>query len=88
MKIKKNYFWILGVILAFILYLIWYIYVNILSSKTPNLGIIALGYILVIPCHAFRLNNLDNPSLCLTISLLGYMILGALIGLLISKIKR
>ena len=58
MVLNKKYYWLVGGIVALIIYSLGYLYVNYLASSKPNLAILAFAYPLVLPCHLIGLNKL------------------------------
>lgn len=88
MPIDKKYYWVVGGIIALVLYFIAYLYINYLASSEPSLGLLVISLPLVLPCHLFNLNKLGNPYVCFIFSIIVYFLIGSLIGLLIYKIKK
>jgi len=86
MKLDKRYYWVVGGSVAIGLYLLDYLFINLLALKEPNLGILVLALPLVLPCNILGFK--DNPYICVISSLIVYALVGALIGFLISKIKK
>jgi len=86
---KKIKYILIGISISLVLYLAFYFYLNTLTAQGKGgLGIIALAYPLVLPCHLVSLNKLNNPYICTIFSGVVYLGLGALIGFLVYKFKK
>ena len=88
MNINKKYYWIIGGVVALIIYSLGYLYVNYLASTEPNLALLAIALPLVLPCHLVGLNKLGNAFVCTIFSIVIYFLLGSLIGFLVYKIRK
>ena len=88
MNINKRYYWLIGGVVALIVYFIGYLYINYLASTEPSLALLAISLPLVLPCHLIGLNKLGNAYACFVFSIITYFLLGALIGFLVYKIRN
>lgn len=88
MTLNKKYYWIVGGLIALVIYFLAYLYVNYLASTKPNLALLAISLPLVLPCHLFGLNKLGNAYICFVFSIVIYFLLGSLIGFLVYKMKK
>ena len=82
MKIKKEYYWIIGGLISLVIYAVFYIIYS-LPCKGECFELLLFGLFLSIPCKIIGLK--EN---CTSISVLIYFLLGALIGFLVYKIKN
>lgn len=88
MNINKRYYWLIGGVVALIVYFTGYLYINYLASTEPSLALLAISLPLVLPCHLIGLNKLGNAYPCFVFSIIIYFLLGSLIGFLVYKIKK
>jgi hypothetical protein len=87
MKLKKNiiekkYFWIYGGIFGLIFYLLMYLLYSI-PCEGECFELLLIGFIAALPCVL-----LGIKSICLILSLIFWFVIGSLIGLLITKLKK
>ena len=84
-KIEKKNYWLVGGSIAVIINIIILFLINYFLTKGEEcFECIVLGIFARFPCLIVDINSI----LCTIISLLVYFIIGALLGLFISKLKK
>jgi len=81
-RIENKYYWIIGGFIALFTYGILYLLYN-LPCKDECFELIIFGFFIGFPCKI-----LGIQKVCSLISVIIYFLIGSLIGLLISKIKK
>ena len=82
MKLKKEYYWLVGGVVALLIYGSFYIIYS-LPCEGECFELLLFGLFLAIPCKIIGIK--EN---CTLFSVLIWFLLGSLIGFLVYKIKR
>lgn len=82
MKIKKEYYWVIGGLIALLIYIIVYIIYS-LPCEGECFELLFFGLFLAIPCKLIGIK--EN---CTLISIFIWFLIGSLIGFLIYKVKK